>query len=173
MKWVAIAGVILAGIGALALLVGSRLPPAHTVSDERTLAVAPEIVWKALTDVESFPSWRPDLKSVQRLPDRGGKLMWVEQGRSGKITFVQERVEPPRLLVTRIADRALPFGGAWTYDIVPVEGGSRLRITENGEIYNPIFRLMARYVFGYSATIRSFLSAIEKHVGQLRTSRET
>ena len=56
----------------------------------------------------------------------------------------------------------MPFGGTWTYEITPVGKGSRLQITEDGEIYNPFFRFMARFIFGYEGTIGSYMSALEK-----------
>ena len=64
----------------------------------------------------------------------------------------------------RIADPDLPFGGTWTYEITPDGGGSRLTITEDGEIYNPLFRFMARFVFGYEGTIASYMSSLEKRL---------
>lgn len=104
-------------------------------------------------------------KKIERLPDREGRAVWVEEGRSGRITLATERSEPPRLLVLAVADPDLPFGGTWTYEIAPAPGGSTLTITENGEIYNPLFRFMARYIFGYEGTISTYMAALEKHVG--------
>jgi len=98
---------------------------------------------------------------VQRLPDRDGKPVWVEEGSSGKMTLSFERMDPPRLVVSRIADPGLPFGGTWTSEITPTPDGSRLKITEDGEIYNPLFRFMARFIFGYDGTINKYLSALE------------
>jgi hypothetical protein len=40
-----------------------------------------------------------------------------------------------------------------------------LRITEHGEIYNPIFRALARFVFGYESTMIAYLDALKKKVG--------
>ena len=85
-------------------------------------------------------------------------MAWVEDGKNDRITFVVETSEPPRRLVTRIADPKLPFGGTWTYALTPASGGTTLVITENGEIYNPIFRVMARFVFGYESTMTSYLT---------------
>ena len=93
---------------------------------------------------------------------RFGRRCWVEEGRSGKMTFVVEETDTPRRLVTRIADPDLPFGGVWTYDITGVSGGSRLSITEDGEIYNPIFRFVARFIMGYEGTMRSYLEALDR-----------
>jgi uncharacterized protein YndB with AHSA1/START domain len=161
MKWILVIGVTIAGILALAALVGSRLPRSHRATREQTLAASPEAIWIAITDVEAFPSWR-DIKTAQRLPDRDGRPVWVEEGRSGKMTLAVERMEVPSLLVARIADRGLPFGGTWTYEITPIAGGTRVRITEDGEIYNPLFRFMARFIFGYEGTIASYMAALEK-----------
>lgn len=73
---------------------------------------------------------------------------------------------PPTRLVTRIADRNLPFGGAWTHEITPEPGGCLVKITEAGEIYNPIFRFMARFVFGYNGSIEAYLRALHKKFGE-------
>jgi uncharacterized protein YndB with AHSA1/START domain len=162
MKWMLVIAVTIAAVVAFSALVGSRLPRSHRATRERTLGASPEAIWIAITDVEAFPSWRNDIKKAQRLPDRDGRPVWVEEGRSGRMTFAIERMEAPCLLVGRIADRDLPFGGTWTYELTPVAGGTRLRITEDGEIYNPLFRFMARFVFGYEGTIASYMAALEK-----------
>lgn len=162
MKWILVVALTIASIVALAALVGSRLPRSHQASREQTLAASPEAIWNAITDVEAFPSWRKDIKNAHRLPDRDGRLVWVEEGRSGRMTLAVERVEAPRLLVVRIADPDSPFGGTWTYEITPAAGGARLTITEDGEVYNPLFRFMARFIFGYEGTIASYVAALEK-----------
>ena len=165
MKWLLILGVVVAVIAALAgviALIGSRLPRAHVASRAAQVTAAPDAVWQAITDVDAFPAWRSDVSRVERLPDRAGKPAWVEHGRNGRIPFTVERAEPPRVLVTRIADPDLPFGGTWTYEIAPAPAGSTVTITEAGEIYNPVFRFMARFVFGYEATMAGYLAALEK-----------
>jgi hypothetical protein len=74
---------------------------------------------------------------------------------------------PPRALVARIADRKLPFGGTWTYETSSAKDGSSLvRITENGEIYSPIFRVAARFVLGDSRTQEEYLQALGAKFGQ-------
>lgn len=175
MKWITNVVFVMSAIavlGAVAALVGSRLPQSHRASGERLLAASPEPLWHTLVDVEAFPSWRRDVKRVQRLPDHDGKTVWVEDGGSGKITFVFERLDAPHLLVCRIADPKLPFGGTWTFEISPMSDGSRLRITEDGQIYNPLFRFMARFVLGYDRSIDTYLSALEtKFARESRTAK--
>ena len=164
MKWIVVALVVIAVLVAVVTLIGSRLPKSHRARVEHTFSAAPETVWRTITDVEAFPSWLEGLKRVERLPDRDGLPVWVEEGGFGKMTLAVERFEPPRLLVGRIADPGLPFGGTWTYEITPVSSGSRLRITEDGEVYNPIFRFMSRFIFGYEGTIQSYMTSLQKRL---------
>jgi hypothetical protein len=166
MKWILIAVLALGVVAALSAFVGSRLAQSHRASLAKTLPVPPGVVWSAITDIDAFPSWREGVKRVQRLPNRNGYPVWIEEGRSGKITLAIERMDAPRIVVARIADPTLPFGGTWTYEISPDAAGSRFTITENGEIYNPLFRFMARFIFGYDGSIRSYMSSLEKRVVQ-------
>lgn len=152
-------------LGALVLLivvVGFALPVAHVATREARLAAPPDRVFAALRDVERFPGWRSDVTAVEVLATTPA-LRWRERG-DNDITFEMETVDPPRRLVTRIVDRSLPFGGSWTYDVSPQEGGTRLTITERGEVYNPLFRFMSRFVFGHTATIDTYLADLQRHL---------
>jgi hypothetical protein len=77
---------------------------------------------------------------------------------------VVEQSVPNQRLVTRIADKALPFGGSWTYELTPTQTGTSLRVTENGEVYNPVFRFMSRFVFGHQRTMDGYLADLEKRL---------
>ena len=146
------------------LVVGWLLPDRHRASRQATFRAAPATVWELITNVEAFPSWRGDVKTVERLPDRDGRPVWVEEGSNGRITWPSTQRNRRACSCVRIADLDLPFGGTWTYEIAPRSGGSTLTITEDGEIYNPMFRVMSRFVFGYESTITSYLKAAEKRL---------
>ena len=62
--------------------------------------------------------------------------------------------------MTRAVDPNHNFGGTWTWEIAPEGGGSLLRITENGEVYNPMFRFISRYIIGHTRTMDTALQAI-------------
>lgn len=163
MKWILLVVGVLAALVALVAVIGAVLPKGHVATRSAKFHQPPEVIWQALTDVEAFPSWRPDVRRVERLPDRDGRRAWREVWKNGQVIAMETvELEPPRRLVGRIADPNLPFGGTWTYELHPAEGGTVLRITENGEIYNPIFRFMARFVFGYHATMEQYLKALGK-----------
>lgn len=167
MKWVLIA------IGALFLLVsimgivGALLSKKHSVAVRSRFRASPSAVFRIITDFAKLPEWRSDVKSVEILPPSpGGHAMYREFGKHGKITYeIVESVEPERL-VARIADVGLPFRGAWTFSIESDPAGSRVTITERGEIDNPIFRFLSRYVFGQSGTLVAYLRGLGRKLGE-------
>jgi len=77
-----------------------------------------------------------------------------------------ERDEHRRILVTLIADPKLPFGGGWTTRVEPADGGSKVSITEDGFVKTPLFRVMARFVFGYHKTMNGYLRSLAKKFGE-------
>lgn len=164
MKWVLIAAVLLAALIVVLLAIGWMLPVSHVASRQATFSVPPETIWKAISEPDGYAAWRSDVKRVERLPDRHGRPAWVEEGSNGRIAYEVERSQPPHMLVVRIADRDLPFGGAWTFEVSPAPGGSAVTITESGEIYNPLFRALARFVFGYESTMAVYLESLRRKV---------
>jgi hypothetical protein len=165
MKWILWIFVTLAGFLILSTLTGYLLPKEHTVTREARFQQSPEVIWKTITDIDGMPAWRQALKSVKRLPDRNELPAWVETLDSGTIPLETITSQPPSKLVVRIADSKLPFGGTWTYEITPLPSGSSLRIREDGEIYNPLFRFLTRFVFGYTGTIDAYLKSMAKKFG--------
>jgi uncharacterized protein YndB with AHSA1/START domain len=151
----------------LVYLAGTRIAESHQATVQRTVQAPPDAVWTAITGVEDFPSWRAGVEQVERLEPRNGLPVWRERGSSGELTIQVVYLEPPQRMVARVIDPAGDFGGTWTYDLAPGEGGgTQVTITEDGEIYNPIFRVVARFITGYEATMESYLDALAAHVGQ-------
>jgi uncharacterized protein YndB with AHSA1/START domain len=165
MRLVAVLLGVVVGLGLLIVLVGYLLPVKHVATVSARVPAAPEQVWQALTDVAAYPTWRGDVTSVEMLPADSGRVAWREQGKNGAISFAIEEAEPPRRLVTRITDKALPFGGAWEYTVTPDGAGSRVQITERGEVYNPVFRFVSRFIMGHSATASAYLKALGARFG--------
>lgn len=161
MRWMLWIGAGVALVGLTVVVVGALLPISHTASRTVRVTLTPDALYGVLSDVDRYQSWRTDVKSLQRLPDRDGKPAWVEDVSGMKIPLHFERMERPSLLVARIDGSDLAFGGAWTYQIAPAPGGSDLTMTENGEVYNVMFRFMAKFVFGYHATMDGFIKNLQ------------
>ncbi len=155
-----------AGLALFVVLVGLFLPVRHTATVARDLRGTPEEVWDVITDVESFSTWRPDVDVAERLEPIAGWPAWREQGPSGTLTFAVAAVEPRRRLVTEIVDEGLPFGGRWTYVLEPSGSGTRLTITEDGFIYNPVYRFVSRFFMGYEGTAQAYLDALEARMAR-------
>jgi hypothetical protein len=172
MKWALIVVGLLVSAALLVVVIGSMLPVGHVATRAARFRQPPEAVWSAITDVSAYPSWRTDLTKVDSLPAENGHARWIEEGDGDPITFEVAEAVPPRRLVVRIADRNLPFGGSWTYVITPADGGSQLRITENGEVYNPLFRFMSRFVFGHGSAMEKYLTALGRRFGESVTPAE-
>jgi hypothetical protein len=168
MRWILwiLAAIAIAAIVVIA--VGYSIPRAHSVSRTTALPLPPDAVYAILIDVDRYPSWRPAVKSLQRQPDREGRPAWTEEVSGMKIPLYFERMERPSLLMSRIADPSLPFGGTWTYRLEPAPGGSTLTITEDGDVSNPFFRFMSRFVFGHTATLDGFVKDLGSRAGAAR-----
>ena len=165
---------VLAALVALVLVivaVGAMLPVKHTASRQVKLHQPPEKVFALINDPATFPAWRGKVKGskeikVEILPEKNGHRMFRETGADGTILYEVMTVENNKRLVTRIADPSLPFGGKWTYEMLPAGDSTTLRITEDGEVYNPVFRFVSRFIFGHSATIEEYLRDVSKRFGE-------
>ena len=139
MKWILWSIVGLVGVIGVIAVIGFFLPVAHEASRSADVNKSTDEVFALIADPNSYKSW------------------W--DGAEVK-TEIVERV-PPTKLVTKIVGET-QFGGTWTFEIAPTPNGARLTITERGEIYNVIFRALAKYAFGYTSTMESFLGAVKK-----------
>ncbi len=167
MKWlprIALAAVVAVMI---VLLVGSGLPVEHSATVDRVVPGGSTEVWSVITDIERFPEWRPGVDSVVRLEDRNGLPVWRESGSAGRLTLSVVWFEPPDRMVVRVSDDDSAFGGSWTWELSPAgeAGHTRVTVTEDGEVYSPLFRFVSRYVTGHERTLRRYLEALEARMG--------
>lgn len=161
---VLVVGLIVAGL--LVAAIGAMLPRTHVASRRASIAASPDAVFAVLRDFSAAPSWRTGIKGVELLPSRDGKVSFRETSRHGAIAYVVDELTPNSRLVTRIADDSLPFGGTWTFELQPAGSGTELRITERGEVKNVIFRFMARFIFGYTTTLETYLKDLGRKFGK-------
>ncbi len=131
--WIgAVVGVLLAVI-LIATGIGAMLPVKHVASRTEAFTVSQQHLW--------------DMAIAQFHKTNDGNFAIVEQS-------------PPNRFVTAIVKKDLPFGGTWTYEFAPSRAGTSLTITERGEVYNPFFRFVSRYVMGHTKSIDEFMAAL-------------
>ena len=166
MKWLLVVVALLALMVASMFLTGVLIPVRHSATRAAEFRESPQVLWQAITDYKQFPQWRSDVVRVEPLPSPNSlpaHREWDRHGHSLPIETIE--FSPPVRLVGRIADPSLPFAGTWTFEISPHADGTVVRIRENGEIRNPIFRFLTRFVFGYTATIETYLRDLGRKFG--------
>ena len=137
--------IALIAIGSLAVLIlavfiiGELLPKHHRATRSAAFHARPEQVFALV--VAGPPHWRPEVKQYEVITNPGGNKMWRETDSHGN-TIAYEEVEckAPILLKTRI--------------------------TEDGDVYNPIFRFVSRFVTGYTRGIDAYLTNLSKALGE-------
>lgn len=167
MRWVVIAIFVVIGFIIALLSAGAMLPEKHTVSRSLTLARPVAEVWPVLTEHAQDPTWRPDVESVKRIEDRHGQPVWEEKYKNGDVMRIQTTlVDAPKRMERKIVDQS-PFGGVWVYEVSPSADGrsTTVRITENGEVYNPAFRFIGRFVIGLEASLEDYLTDLATKFG--------
>jgi uncharacterized protein YndB with AHSA1/START domain len=163
---------VIAGIALLAgviALIGSRLPKTHTASRSVLLHQSPERVYAVVRDFASAPTWRSDVKRIEVKTQPGERVHFREEGKTGTVNYELAEEVPSQRMVTRILDTDLGYSGKWTYVFVPENGGTRVTITEDGEVSNVLFRFMTHYVFGQTAMLDGYLTSLAKKFGESAT----
>jgi hypothetical protein len=141
--------VLIAGV----VVTGFLLPRRHTVTRSTTVAAAPAAVYAAVRNFGASPSWRTGVERVEVL----SASQFREHANQDVVTYDVIEDIPGRRITTRIADKDLGYSGAWIYEFEPDGRGTRVTITEHGDVSNPLFRVMQRFVFGYTSTIDAYL----------------
>jgi uncharacterized protein YndB with AHSA1/START domain len=157
----------LLGLVALVLYIaGSQMPREHRAQRSVILTASRATVWSAITDYAAIPSWWPMVKAVrvEKLAD-GTELTWNTDSHGNEVPYRTSESRVNERLVRVIASDQLAFGGTWTFDLADASGGgTQLTITEDGYVNPPIFRAMAKWVFGLDTTMRDYLANLEKHL---------
>lgn len=141
MRWIIWIALSLVAIVGVIALIGFFLPVGHEASRSAEISKPPDVVFALMADLNNYPSW------------------W--DGATVKSAIVESI--PPTRLVTRVVGET-QFGGTWTIDITPTPTGSRMTITERGEVYNVIFRTLSKFVFGHTSTMESCLAAAARRL---------
>lgn len=162
--------VLLIVVGCIVLLVvcviviGLLLPKSHTASRAAAYHATPERLFALIAGPQD---WRPDVLRYEVVPDPAGRELVRETVRDNEtITYEIVDRKPPESISRRIATEGLPYSGTWTYTLLPNGGSTIVRITEKGEVYNPVFRFVSRFIIGHTASLDTYLRALGKATGQ-------
>ncbi|MDQ3198018.1 MAG: SRPBCC family protein [Verrucomicrobiota bacterium] len=166
MKWILyVILLIVVLIGAI-FLVGYALPAKTTTSRSITLHQPPAAVFAVLVDVQHMADWNRNTEKVEMLPPTDGRETTKQTFKGGMtMTIITAKSSPPQHLVRSLDDDGGPFVGSWNYEITPVDGGSRVVLTEVAIFTNPFFRVMTR-VFGATKYMDEHLEDLARKLGE-------
>lgn len=161
----AILGILLA-IPVIPFITGMFISETYSVTVSQTYNAPVASVWYSITEVENFPEWRTGVERVEIISDSGDFLLWKEYYAGPEpLTFKATTRRDSTQFVATIVDEDLPFGGSWTYRLEQSGTGVRLSITEDGQIYSPIYRFISRFIMGYTGTIRQYMDDLKQKTG--------
>jgi uncharacterized protein YndB with AHSA1/START domain len=165
MRRAAVIAGLLSALALVVVIVGYGLPVEHVARRTLMLSRPTDEVWNVLTDFRGQQEWRRDLEAVD-LVQGTLRETWREDMGDGAIPFETTEAIPPTRLVRTIADSTLPFGGRWVYTLEATDGGTRLTITEEGTIFNPVFRFVSHFFLNQAATIEGVMRSLARHFGE-------
>ena len=139
------------------VLVGAMLPKQHTATRSAVVKATPEQVFALISGPQD---WRTDLKNYSYFDENGRHMIRETDTHGQTITYEIVQSQPPTLLKRTIADKTLPFGGSWTWQIQPQGSDSNVTITEDGEVYNPVFRFVSKFIMGHTRTLDNYLTML-------------
>jgi len=140
----------------LFFVVAALIPRHHVASVSRVVHCNPASAYAIVRNAANATEWRKDVRKVEILDD----THFREHASYGTVTYEIVEDKPGERYQTRIADQNLGYGGTWTYEFAPDANGTRVTITENGEVSNPLFRVLSRFVFGYTSNMEKVLAAL-------------
>lgn len=160
----------LVGVAAVALVllwvVGARLPVQHVAAVRVQVAGEPSEVHAVLRDVRRAPEWRTGLKQVEVLDSAAGVLSWREATSFGPLELAMIEDSGSRV-VNRVRDPDGQFGGRWIFEFEAAgDAATLVTITEEGEVYSPLFRGISRYVFGHYGNLERYAHDLAKRLGE-------
>jgi uncharacterized protein YndB with AHSA1/START domain len=162
--------ILLIAVAALVLLVlivvitGALLPKHHVSTRSAHFNASPDRLFALIAGPQN---WRPEVAKCEDITDGSGRHLQRETNRRNEaMTYELLASDPPHSIERRIATPNLPYSGSWTFTLTPADTGTVVRITEDGEVYNPVFRFTSRFILGETATIDAYLRALGKVTNQ-------
>jgi hypothetical protein len=160
--------------------IGTSLPIDHVAGCDARLDVPADALFAAIADDGSSPSWRPELRSVELVSGSGSTAVWRETYKSGQVltlhTGLFEHRSPSVQHDSMVRDIQFDprqgFDGSWGFEVdgsAKNGGQTFVAISEQGRIYNPVFRFLSRYVFGFTGSIKTYLTDLTRKFGETPT----
>lgn len=151
-------------VAAIACIRGNSLPIHHSTTAAAEIAAPPEKVWQLITAISAQPTWRTGLLSIESLPLESGKEHWREHlAHNQTMDFIADETVPGSRRAVRLDLPNGSYTGSWIYVLTPTAapGSTHVTITENGDIYPPVYRTLMHDVIGMRSNLDRYLSDLQ------------
>jgi len=165
MYWILL---VMAGIVSLviAVVVGGVITPrAHEVSRTMLLPAPIASVWAVIRDVAHYAEWRDGVVSSEIVDADQSQLRWCESSDVGVLTFGVTMDHPMTDFSARVLDRDLAYTREWSWRLTSTGDGTRVTMTERGEVPNVISRFIVAHITGHARGVDRYLKDLTHRVG--------
>lgn len=127
---------------------GSTLPERVTMSQSKSFDATQELIWAALLDIENYPLWKPNLKSIEMLGNNDkGLTKWRENYAMGKsISYEISEYVPKSLIEVKITSSKNASQGVWIYRLSNYQERGVLQIKRFAIIESEVDRFINRWI---------------------------
>jgi uncharacterized protein YndB with AHSA1/START domain len=127
-----------------------------------------EQVFALLADPRRTPEWRTEVEAIHDYRETGnGLAAWTEVSGGAELDLrISERVDNERIVIV-VDDEFAHYRGEWVFTFSDHEGGTRLAVTEAGEVPNPFIRGMFHLLANRDKTQQAHLDSIRIYIEHL------
>jgi carbon monoxide dehydrogenase subunit G len=147
-------------------LYGMVLPSAYSSTASTVISAPPSDVWATMVDWESQESWRKDIEAFELVSDVDPVTFELEFKGGQVLRYVQSDVVANEHLVwTGLGVHDPTLDARWTVDLVAEGDGTRVTVTETGDIEGPVARVINYNLVGMYLMPRLYLIDLAAHHG--------
>ena len=153
---------------------GVNLPETHKTIRTATYHQPAQALWPLVANYEKAPEWSSNIRKVERREDKDSLPVWRFYDKRGHYMDIQVlRSEEPRMLISRIIETDMPFGGTWTIELKPSAETTATEVTlmEEGIVKSPFWRFLCHFLMGSQGMVDQYLTELGKAVGETPSIR--
>tara|TARA_A100001015_G_C14944854_1_gene694199 strand:+ start:281 stop:889 length:609 start_codon:yes stop_codon:yes gene_type:complete len=164
---------LLSGI-AFAYFAGGTIHERSSIGQSKSFEADQSLIWAALLDIESYPLWKPNLKTIEMLgTNEKGYTKWREFYPYGKsVTYEITEYIPKSLIEMRIVEAKNSAEGVWIYKLSNYQDRGVLQIKRFAIIKSHIDRFIRRWIDTKYNEVDYLLMSLNVYLDQLIEDQE-
>ncbi len=164
---------LLSGIS-FAYYTGGNLPERSSIGQSKSFEAKQDLIWSSLLDIESYPLWKPNLKSIEMLGNNEkGYTKWREYYPYGRsITYEISEYIPKSLIEIRITEAKNSAEGVWIFKLSNYQNRGVLQIKRFAINKNNMDRFIRRWIDTKYNEVDYLLMSLNIYLKQLVEDQE-